>query len=259
MFSKEKLKKELDNYLEFDSSLLFENTDYLVIYGGSLRDIISKNTINDIDIMCLPHSMETAIKALTDNGYFYIDLYTKDVLNMYDDLHVIFEPKTYINSKGKKVQFIRPSVNSTLSRNRPRVFTDLDVLVYSFIELLKNIDLSCCGLFWDGEELFESYIGSVKQCEERKFVELPRNTMYNRHRIDDRKRKMIYEKFFDEILENTLSDIRRERLHKLNEICTEEKSIDDYLKKISFDKKTGTNISDSYEEDSKIDFDDLPF
>jgi hypothetical protein len=257
MFNKEKIKEELDNYLEFDSSLLFKDTDYLVIFGGSLRDIISKNTINDIDIMCLSHSMQTAIEVITEHGYFFIDLYTKDILNMYDDLHVIFEPKTYINSKGKKIQFIRPAKNDIISRNI--IANDFEYMVFSFISLLQNVDLSCCGIFWDGEELYESYVGSVRQCEERKFIELPHNSMYNRHRIEDRKRKMLYDKTFDEIVERDLSDIKRVRLLKLNEILTEEKNIEEYKIKISYNQKTENEILGYFDNNSKIDMDDLPF
>lgn len=255
MFDKEKIKEELDKYLEFDSSLLFKDTDYLVIFGGSLRDIISKNTINDIDIMCLPKSMEAAIDVLTKNNYFFVDLFSKDILNMYNEIHIIFEPKTFVNSNGKKIQFIRPSIVN-LARNFS--VGEFDYMLYSFINLLKNIDLSCCGLFWDGDELFESYVGSVKQCEERKFIELPRNSMYNRRRIDERKHKMIYEKYFDEIVERDMS-IQRGRLLKLNEIFTEEKNMEDYKVKISYSQEMEHAVLGIRDSNSNDELDDLPF
>jgi hypothetical protein len=282
LISSEQIKKELDNYLEFDSSLLFKDTDYLVIFGGSLRDIISKNVINDIDIVCLPNSMQTAINVITENGYFFIDLYSKDILNMYDDIHVIFEPKTFINSKdilnmyddihvifepktfinsnGKKIQFIRPSLKFLTPQIVSKSISNFDSMSYSFISLLKNVDLSCCGIFWDGENIYESFIGSVIHCVEKKFMVLPNNTMYNKKRIEDRKRKMTQEKSFDEIMSQNSSNIRRERLLKLNEIFTEEKNIEDYKLKIGYNQKNEFYILNNYyPTETETNLDDLPF
>ena len=56
------IKEKLDEYLEFDSNLLFNRTpiqseyEYSIkvkrlvrIFGGAIRDIIAGQTINDID------------------------------------------------------------------------------------------------------------------------------------------------------------------------------------------------------------------
>jgi hypothetical protein len=256
-----KIKNELDKYLEFDSSQLFIPKEYLVAFGGSLRDIISGNKINDIDILCLGKSMERAIKVIENEGYVFTDLFSRDILNMYDDIHVIFEPKTYMNARGKKIQFIRPSMNEKCSYNSKSAIFEFSA--FSYFELLKNVDLSCCGLFWDGETLYESYIGSVKHCMEKKFLVLEDNLMYNSNRIDDRKRKM-FEKGFDEILLRNLTSIKKERMLKLNDILSENNNMDDYKEKMGYDAKIIDKIMNKNDityspYNSIIDDDDLPF
>lgn len=75
------IKIYLDQYLEFDSNQLFKNTDYLVVFGGSLRDIVSNepHNIKDIDIMCLPKSKKIADIILKKNGYVKYDLFSPDI------------------------------------------------------------------------------------------------------------------------------------------------------------------------------------
>jgi Icc-related predicted phosphoesterase len=99
--------------------------------------------------------------------------------------------------------------------------------------LLRNVDLSCCGLFWDGEVLYESYVGSVKHCLEKKFLSLEDNLMYNHKRIEARKRKM-YEKGFDEIIFNDMNRLRKTRILKINEILSDNQNLDDYKEKMGY-------------------------
>ena len=46
------IKERIDEYLEFDSSEIFLNTDYCEVFGGAVRDSIAKKDIHDIDFLC---------------------------------------------------------------------------------------------------------------------------------------------------------------------------------------------------------------
>ena len=47
---RDKIRQSLNEYLEFDSNQLFVSKINLVrIFGGSIRDIIANQPINDID------------------------------------------------------------------------------------------------------------------------------------------------------------------------------------------------------------------
>ena len=48
----EKIKKRLDEYLEFDSGQIFRHCDLVRIFGGAVRDILADMEIHDIDILC---------------------------------------------------------------------------------------------------------------------------------------------------------------------------------------------------------------
>ncbi|NBP58141.1 hypothetical protein EBU71_16715, partial [bacterium] len=143
----EKIKSRLDDYLEFDSDKLFQNKFNLIrVFGGAIRDIIADQPINDIDLLCGSRAVKFVEFVLEKNGYIYFDyLNGKNLQEMYKDIHIISEPHTWI--KGKKiVQVIRP----TNLKNE---------LTYeeSFNDLIANVDLSCCGVSWDGKTLHEDY------------------------------------------------------------------------------------------------------
>lgn len=246
-----KIKKSLDEYLEFDSNIIFNNTDYLVIYGGAIRDIIASDDIHDIDIMCLPKSMDSSIKELEKLGYNYIDLYSKNILSLYKEISVIFEPRTYINSNLKKIQFIKPNVSKMFR------MTDISRSDYfykkSFFNLLQAVDLSCCGVFWDGENLYESITGSVRHCIEKKFVVYDDNYMYNPSRIEERKYK-LFDRGWDEIINRT--ELRKTRTLKMDKILSE------YPQNIGFMNKLGFSENEFIEINSHKSYnfnDDLPF
>ena len=137
----DRIKQKLSEYLEFDSDKLFKNKYNLIrVFGGAIRDIIADLPINDVDILCGSKAFKFVEFILENNGYTYFDsLNGKNLQEMYKDIHVINEPHTWI--KGTKiVQVIRPTnISSNLTYEE------------SFNNLIANVDLSCCGVSYDGQ------------------------------------------------------------------------------------------------------------
>jgi len=180
---KDLIKKHLDEYLEFDSNKLFKNTDYLVVFGGSLRDIVAKepHNIKDIDIMCLPKSKRIADIILQNNGYVKYDLFSPDIFLLYSQIKCIFEPKTFV--KGNKiVQLISPTVRDGI--------VNFESLKNNFFKILCNVDLSSSGLVYDGTEVYESIKNSTEHCKHKLFTTITDAEMYNKDRIIVRKQNL---------------------------------------------------------------------
>lgn len=191
------IKEKLDEYLEFDSNLLFNRTpvqseyDHSVkvkrlvrIFGGAIRDIIAGQTINDIDIIVGAQSCRLVELTLKERGYTYMESLTpKDLSSVYTDIKVINEPRTWL--KGNKiVQLIRPVI---------RVTRDSDLRYYErgFVDLIQNVDISCCGVSWDGENLYENYPNAIAHCQNLSFYVNRRAKMYSSNRSNMRSYKFI--------------------------------------------------------------------
>lgn len=174
----EKIKNTLDEYLEFDSSKLFKNNFNLVrIFGGAIRDIIADQKINDIDIICGSKAIKYIEFILENNGYQFMEgLNGKDLQVMYSDIHIINEPHTWV--KGNKVvQLIRPVVYSGAYEE-------------GFKDLISNVDLSCCGVSWDGEELHEDFPNAISHCQNKVFSVNVFAKMYSEKRAQHRRFKL---------------------------------------------------------------------
>lgn len=179
----DKIRKSLNEYLEFDSDELFRSKFNIVrIFGGAIRDIIAGQEINDVDILCGSKAIKYIEMILEKNGYQYMEMLNgKDLQEMYSDIHVINEPHTWI--KGKKiVQLIRPSLG----------FQGKDESVYrqGFKDLISNVDLSCCGVSYDGDNLYEDYPNAIVHCQSKVFSSNSRAKMYSNKRIHHRKAKL---------------------------------------------------------------------
>ena len=177
----EKIKSRIDDYLEFDSDKLFQNKFNLIrVFGGAIRDIIADQPINDIDLLCGSRAFKFVEFVLEKNGYIYFDyLNGKNLQEMYKDIHIISEPHTWI--KGKKiVQVIRP----TNLKNE---------LTYeeSFNDLIANVDLSCCGVSWDGQTLHEDYKNAIVHCQNKVFSKNIFAKMYSTERVQHRMAKLL--------------------------------------------------------------------
>jgi len=179
----DKIENKLSEYLEFDSNELFGSKFNLVrIFGGAIRDIISDQPIHDVDILCGSKAVTFIESVLEQNGYQYMEtLNGKDLQEMYSEIHVINEPHTWI--KGKKiVQLISPSLG----------FQYKDTLSYrqGFTDLISNVDISCCGVSWDGERLHEDFPNAILHCRSRVFSINMEAKMYSNKRIEHRRVKL---------------------------------------------------------------------
>ena len=194
----DKIRKSLSEYLEFDSDELFKSKFNIVrIFGGAIRDIIAGQDINDVDILCGSKAIKYIEMILEKNGYQYMEkLNGKALQEMYSEIHVINEPHTWI--KGKKiVQLIRPSLG----------FQGKDEMVYrqGFSELISNVDLSCCGVSYDGENLYEDYPNAIVHCQSKVFSVNMRAKMYSHKRISHRKAKLESREWLEIKNENDLN------------------------------------------------------
>lgn len=179
------IKSKIDEYLEFDSNLIFEghDIDLIRIFGGAIRDIISEMPINDIDILCGAKSIIPLENLLKSKGYHYMESLTpKDLSSIYHDIKAINEPHTWI--KGNKiVQIIRPVIYN-------REVTSFDIYKKGFINLIQNVDMSCCGVSYDGTNLYENYPQSILHCKHKAFKTNKKAIMYSEKRFLHRKYKL---------------------------------------------------------------------
>lgn len=179
----DKIRKSLNEYLEFDSDELFKSKFNLVrIFGGAIRDILAEQPINDVDILCGSKALRYIESVLEQNGYQYMEMLNgKDLQEMYSEIHIINEPHTWI--KGKKiVQLIRPSIGSKGK--------DEQVYRQGFSDLIANVDFSCCGVSYDGETLHEDYENAIVHCQSKVFSVNMFAKMYSRKRALYRKVKL---------------------------------------------------------------------
>jgi hypothetical protein len=194
MSIEEKIKYNIDEYLEFDSNDIFKNgkvsnlevfnrnpSQCIRIFGGAVRDSISGDKINDIDILTGPVSCGKIESFLESIGWKYMDnLLPKDLGSIYNDIHIITEPRTWMSSNRKIIQLIRPSV--PIEKKNPN--TDRhDIYYEGFKNLISNVDISACGVSWDGVNIHEDYKGAIIHCQNKVFSVNDNAKMYSSKRI----------------------------------------------------------------------------
>ena len=136
-----KVIKRISDYIGFDVNEIFNVSDQIVIFGGSVRDSLAGLEIHDIDILCMSESAHKLREFLTQYNYVHVDLYDQDSLNMYKGISLISEPWTLMNSDRKIIQIIRPAAYKTMSEYST-----------AYKNLIKNVDISCCGVFLEKTE-----------------------------------------------------------------------------------------------------------
>ncbi len=151
------------------------------------------------------------------------------------------------------VQLIRPVSTQTNPNKLPildQVLVDkfkAQYLKEAFVELIANVDISACGVSYDGEHLYENYPGAVLHAKSKIFSVNERAKMYIERRIIHRTGKLIDRGW--EHLSNSKSD---QRDFKINQLLT---NLDfDYVKEYEVYKK-----SFMYSEKSLLDAYDYPF
>ena len=182
----QKINDRLNEYLEFDNSILF--FDPLIrIFGGAIRDSIADEKINDIDILCGAQSIRRLESILEENGYHNFEKLTSiDINNLYSTIHVISEPRTWI--KGTKVvQLIRPRIDLLGGRTNE---SEQQSYKDNFKALIENVDLSCCGLSWSKGILYENCESAILHCLNKQYNVNQDARMYSPERIIHRKGKL---------------------------------------------------------------------
>ena len=181
---KEMIKNKLDEYLEFDSNILFKNKYNLVrVFGGAIRDSIANQPINDVDIIVGSKALKEIEFLLENKGYHYMEMLNgKDLQEMYSEIHIINEPHTWV--KGKKiVQLIRPVI--PIKRD-----SDLRYYEIGFRDLISNVDFSCCGVSYDGDDVYEDYPNAILHAQSKVFSVNTFAKMYSHKRAQHRKVKL---------------------------------------------------------------------
>ena len=179
-----KINDRLNEYLEFDNSILF--FDPLIrIFGGAIRDSIADEKINDVDILCGAQSIRRLESILEENGYHHFEKLTSvDITNLYSTIQVISEPRTWI--KGSKVvQLIRPRIQS-MSNDK----SEQQNYINNFKNLIENVDLSCCGVSWANGILYENCESAVLHCLNKQYTENKGAQMYSYERATHRRGKL---------------------------------------------------------------------
>ena len=192
-----KIKENLDNYLGFNSDELFID-DMVRVFGGAIRDSIADMPINDIDILYGPLSCKRLEVILQNKGYKYLPsvLSSYEIGQIYAIKGVINEPKTFIKGDSM-VQLIRPVTTKTNPNNLSildQVIIDkfkAQYLKEAFVDLIANVDISCCGISWDGKHLYENYPTAVLHAKTKIFSVNDRAKMYIERRIIHRTGKLI--------------------------------------------------------------------
>ena len=209
----DKVEKRISDYIGFDVREIFDQSDYITIYGGAVRDSLAGLDIHDIDILCMPKSAIRLRTFLNKKGYTTLDLYDIDSLNMYKGISLISEPWTLMNENRKIIQIIRPTFDGPNNKNRDAI----DEYELAYYNLIKNVDISCCGVFlenFDGNiKLREACEKAIVQCLSKTFIVNDWAKLYNRTRTDFRQYKLEnrgWKTYFtDEFDFNIKSEIRK--------------------------------------------------
>lgn len=170
--------EKLSEYCEFDINQLFKLNDIISIFGGSLRDIINGSVINDVDILTTTYGSIKIHDFLLNNDYVVKDEYIKKSINsLYDDIKYIHEPRTYMKG-GKIIQVIRPS----------NLFSKNDTLstLQLHNNMLSNVDISCCGISFNGITLHENVKNAILHAKYKKYRVYPNALMSSDKRLSDR-------------------------------------------------------------------------
>lgn len=206
----EKVERRISEYVEFDIREIFTIADSISIYGGAVRDSIADLEIHDVDILCMPQSAIKLKNFVESKNFEMMDLHKRSSIELYKDISVINEPWTLMNDHKKIIQIIRPAGNKYSN-------------IKSYKDLIKNVDISCCGVFLDGFEevkLQESCKDAIVHCLSKTFELNEWSALYNVNRTGMRKYKLeqrgwqnIYEKYM-----NKKKQLKMERNIKIKKL-----------------------------------------
>lgn len=215
-----KIKNKITEYLGFDVDKLLNQGDFVTIFGGAVRDSIADLEIHDIDVLCLGESMRSCDLFLQSQDYILdIDAYKNGFSDLYKELRVVHEPHSYIKIiEGKiyKVQLIKPWVNFKSKFEGMKIHYD---------KLLKNVDLTCCGVSIDRKGFTEHYDHAVVHCRYQVYA-VVEDALMKTNRINDRTAKLNGRGWDD--INGLLPKKKRDKL----ELILKQESLNKKIKKI---------------------------
>jgi len=246
---RDKVKSRISEHLGFDIQEIFNQGDYITIFGGAVRDSLADMQINDVDILCMPDSAKALGNFITTkHNYTRIELYDQDTLNMYKGVHLISEPWTFINNDKKVIQIIKPSFRQSGDYRN------------SYINLVKNVDISCCGVYLEHNGydivLMEACKNAIIHCLSKTFEKNEWSALYNRDRTDFREHKLLTRGWTNlRNIRNNAEILRKKRMLKISSLGFPE---GDRYKVWTKDEYKGRKIFDNDDVDDD-NLDDLPF
>ncbi len=201
------IKNKLDAYLSFDSAELFKFDNYIRVFGGAIRDILADQPINDVDILILPKTRIIISDYLDSLQYIRIDHTKPETTEQYKN-SIISEPWTYIKD------------NSIIQLIAPRHFNnDIKNMNKAFMELISNVDLSCCGVSYDGEFLYENVNSAISHCFNRVYAVNKNALLYNDNRCIGRQYKLNARGWSDVVLNKRVWSDLEEANNRILNLC----------------------------------------
>lgn len=185
-----KVEKNISNYIEFDVNEIFKVSEYITIYGGAVRDGLADMEIHDVDILCMPYSAVILRDFIKKYNYEPIDLCKSGSFEIYKNISIISEPWTFINNNKKIIQIIRPKYPYNPKIHTP---TYNDYFRNAYYDLIKNVDISCCGVFLEGTDkviLKEACKEGIVHCLTKTFEINNWANLYNSIRTTNREYKL---------------------------------------------------------------------
>lgn len=196
----ETIHDKLTQYLTFNVNQIFNVSEYAYIFGGSVRDIIAKQNINDIDILYFNNSNinnlaklhnllianDYKILSSNENNSQYNGYYSQYNISDNTNNTVDISVRTYFKSY-RKVQLIEtPYLLDESIYNKESQENQIKNIEY----VLTQVDLSSSGVYFYNNEFAESISGAYTDCTKKQFRLMPQNAMYHPNTIQYRITKM---------------------------------------------------------------------
>jgi hypothetical protein len=252
---RDKVINKISEYLEFDIREIFKLSDYITIYGGSVRDSLAEMEINDVDILCMPGSANKLKKFIEEKEYKRYELYDRDTLEMYNGISLISEPLTFLNPNRKIIQIIRPVFKNTV-----------EDYVSSYVSLIKNVDISCCGVFleFNGKELVlkEACKNAILHSLSKTYEINNWAKLYNNDRTAFRDHKLTGRGWTNLNIDNFYrTNDKFQKVKRRLKLCQLEfqPEVDDKYYKVWYEDEYHKRGYRNYDDYDDYDIDDLPF
>lgn len=170
------VRASIDLYLRYVNCDFIKGLDAF-IFGGAVRDSIASLDIHDVDVLVLPFARISIIELLTKKfGFSIINKFNSDIANLYLNVSLIQEPTT-LQRENVFIQLIRPAGRLITTREQLH-------------KIASEIDLSCCGVSFYPNVIYENHPNAINDCIEKKFKVLQDKAFHCKDRILHRIEKL---------------------------------------------------------------------